>query len=192
MSVQDRIKSSMYRFVDDTPQIHEIIQLVKAIKSATELTFDNTPFVKVYIYGGFIRDVIAGIESIDIDVKLVGNNSMTTWKIIFKNLITNLQKLIPNMKILTELDRNSYQNLSLLLNDIKFDITMNPKPSKLDFTVNTLMLDLSGNITTSSTFTLEEIYNHIINKKLIQIDAVVDSHRLEKMLSKGYSFPAEG
>lgn len=217
-------KNINYYLTNNTKEIYKlIIDICKNI--------ENISNSKIYIFGGFIRNLIENYHNPeskfkfnDIDIWFYQsrydnlNNSFTRWKInVLRNIVPKLRNIykISDQVICysSECPRELYGLYKVNINDINFDFSTNINSEnqykKLsDYTVNNLTMDTEGNLYTriDTQYTIDNIIEHIKNKKLIKIinSNVIDDYihylndnkeyyikkmneREQKMINYGYN-----
>ena len=161
---------------------NKIIEIVK--------TIENFAQCEIYIYGGFIRNIIDNYYSnnnltpTDIDLWFnFGENiniSYNYWKEKIEILLIQLRRVyqVENNYIFFDMrdTRDKYGLCKIKINGIIFDFCTkinneNRFDILCDYTVNNLYIKTNGELYTriNTLFTLNEIINHIESKKLISI-----------------------
>lgn len=187
---------------------NEVIDIIKEINSLN--IEKNKP--KIYIFGGFIREIISHYYSSDTefipskDVDLWFDYkpqndyiSLNSWIYRYRQILYNLNNKIN----ITDAyrynvfdDISKYGLLKLKFNNIDFDISTCINTCSLfdtlsDYTVNNLYIDIDGNINTriNSIYSVSDILLHIKKKELYKISTLNDENiknRTKKMLDYGY------
>ncbi len=145
---------------------------------------------KAYVVGGYVRDFLLNRNSYDIDIE-VYNLSFNKLKKIFDNDI----QIYSNFGVINILNTNAeftiprYENkIGIKHND--FDINLNPNMSlkeaakRRDFTINTIMYDLSDNKIIDNYNGIE----HLENKKIVHVSEKFEEDPLRVLRAIRFSF----
>lgn len=136
------------------------------------------------LYGGYLRDVIAGDEPTDLDVVL----SEKGYGIYFiKYLLANNYRLEYNQNDTIVARKPGARNVEMIfVEDDPEEVILGPEASP-DFDVNLLVLNADGVLRdwTGERIDLTEIFENIATRRAVSLEP--GPNRIEKMMQKGYA-----
>lgn len=127
--------------------------IVNEIKKFYNLDFleslKNIPRIKIYVFGGFVRDILLGKQWKDLDIRVLLNKDWQTAEKIIENALRKNLKIEEKLRF-KQNKFTVYRFLppaSLGKNSIDLTLASTIRQVKSDFTINDIFLDLiSGEI----------------------------------------------
>jgi len=162
----------------------------------SEDVLSRHPCKNLSIFGGFVRDTIAGVPFKDVDLWIHGKYSHTRKIILIRYLVVELMKR-HTVQVTDPHEDIYYYCLSIRIDGIDFDICLQVNGTSLlevlsDFSVNNLCLSVDTNTITTKAdtrYTCEDSIEHIKAKLLYPIydlEEVDSNYRLEGKNSESY------